>query len=106
MGIKDKLKQMAELKELKEEASKLQEMMQEIESIDDAGNGAVEATVNGEGKVVRIVLRDNFFAEKDREKQQKWITIAVNGAIEKSKKRVEKEMKKIEKFDKLGKFFK
>lgn len=106
MGLKDKLKEMAKLKELKEEAGKLQDLLSEIESVDEAGNGAVEATVNGEGKVVRILLKDNFFSETNREKQQKWITMAVNGAIEKSKKRVEKEMKKMENLDKFNKFFK
>ncbi len=106
MGIKDKLKQIAEFKEFKEEANKLQDLINEIESTEEAGNGAIQVTVNGEGKVVQTLLRDHFFSEKDREKQQKWITMAVNGAIEKSKKKVEKEMKKMDKFDKLSKFFK
>lgn len=103
MGIFDKFKEMAELKE---EASKLEEILQEIESVDEAGNGAIEVRVNGDGKIIQVHLRDSFFQEKDREKQQKWITIAVNGAIEKARKRVQKEIKKMENLDKFKKFLK
>ncbi len=106
MGLKDKLKNLSEIKELKQEAEKLQEIINEIEVSDEAGKGAVKAVVNGEGKVIQILLNDSFFQESDREKQQKWITMAVNGAIEKSKKRVEKEMKKHGGFNKLSQFLK
>ncbi len=106
MGLKDKLKNLSEMKELKQEAEKLQEIISEIESTDEAGKGAVEATVNGEGKVVKVILNNKFFEETDREKQQKWITMAINGAIEKSKKRVEKEMKKQGGLGKLGQLLK
>ncbi|GIX41543.1 MAG: hypothetical protein KatS3mg129_1276 [Leptospiraceae bacterium] len=106
MGLKDKLKNLSEMKELKQEAEKLQEIISEIECRDEAGKGAVEAVVNGEGKVIQIILNDKFFEETDREKQQKWITMAVNGAIEKSKKRVEKEMKKHGGLGKLGQLLK
>ncbi len=106
MSLKDKLKALGEMKELKEEASKLQEIIDSIEVSDEAGKGAIKVVVNGEGKIIHTILSDKFFEEKDREKQQKWITIAVNGAIEKSKKWVEKEMKKHGGFDKLSKFFK
>ncbi|MCS7204414.1 MAG: YbaB/EbfC family nucleoid-associated protein [Leptospiraceae bacterium] len=106
MGIFDKLKNLNEIKELKEEAEKLQEILREIEVTEEAGKGAVQVTVNGEGKVVNVILNDKFFQETDREKQQKWITIAINGAIEKSKRRVEKEMKKTGGFDKLQQLLK
>ncbi|MFN3246562.1 MAG: YbaB/EbfC family nucleoid-associated protein [Leptonema sp. (in: bacteria)] len=106
MGLKDKLKNLSEMKELKEEAEKLQEIINQIESKDEAGKGAVEAVVNGEGKVIQIILNDKFFQETDREKQQKWITMAVNGAIEKSKKRLEKEMKRQGGLGKLSQFLK
>lgn len=106
MGILDRLKNLGEYKELKEKAEKLQEILRDIEVTEEAGKGAVQVTVNGEGKVIQVILSDKFFEETDREKQQKWITLAVNGAVEKSKRRVEKEIKKAGGFDKLQEFLK
>ncbi len=88
------LKQLPQLAKLKEEMDRFQQRLAQISAEGDAGAGMVKVRVNGKQEVIACTISEEAF-RGDREVLAEMIRGAVNQALERVRKVVSEEARKM-----------
>ena len=86
---------MKQANQMQSKMKKLQEELATREYSGTAGGGAVTAKVNGDNKVMALVINPEVIKSGDTEMLQDLVTAAVNEALKTAKEESSKEMSKI-----------
>ena len=86
--------QLPRLKELKEQAERMQQRLDQIVVEGDAGAGMVKVRMNGRSVVLGCTLSPEALALNDREMLEDLITAATNQALDKARQALDEERKK------------
>ena len=86
---------MKQANQMQSKMKKLQEELATREYTGTAGGGAVSAKVNGDNKVIGLVITPEVMKSGDTEMLQDLVTAAVNDALKTAKDESSKEMSKI-----------
>lgn len=78
----DMMKMMGKVKEMQEKMKAAQATLAQIEVEGESGAGLVKATVNGQKKVIKVVIDDSLVNSADKEIVQDLVVAAINKAMD------------------------